>query len=305
MIKKATRLIFYSFFKKSFRFWQKIGLNILPNHFYSPIPDLNELNINIWQNHSKMVGININQKNQLELLNLFLNNFKKEFDQIPFTRDQDQQPYQYYLNNDFFGPISGEVLYCMIRQFKPKRIIEIGSGFSTFLIAQTIIKNFKMNPEYKCELISIDPFPNKILKRGLPGLAKLITKKVQEIPVNFFTKLEENDILFIDSSHALKIGGDVQYEYLEIIPRLSKGVIIHIHDILLPAEYHKKWILKDKLFWNEQYLLQAFLTFNDYFEILFAGSFLHHHHSKYLKSIFKSYQKTNRFSTSFWMRKVK
>ena len=214
MIKKATRLIFHSFFKRSFRFWQKIGLNILPNHFYSPIPDLNELNISIWQNHSKMVGININQKNQLELLNLFLKNFKKEFDQIPFTRDEDQQPYQYYLNNDFFGPISGEVLYCMIRQFKPKRIIEIGSGFSTFLIAQTIIKNFEMNPEYNCELISIDPFPNKILRRGLPGLTKLITKRVQEIPVNFFNKLEENDILFIDSSHALKIGGDVQYEFL-------------------------------------------------------------------------------------------
>jgi len=291
-------------FKRSFRFWQKLGLSIVLNHFYSPIPDLNELKNDIWERVSELKGIKINENRQLNLLKLFKDKFKVEYDQIPFKKKKEMASHEYYLNNEFFGPISGEILYCMIRFFKPSKIIEIGSGFSTYLMAQTILKNMEEDNNYTCSFISIDPYPNKILKQGIPGLGKLIPKKVQEIPIKYFTNLDENDILFIDSSHVIKIGGDVQYEYLEIFPRLKKGVIIHVHDILLPAEYHKKWIFKDKLFWNEQYLLQAFLCFNPCFEILFAGSYLHHFHPEALKASFNSYEGGKRFSTSFWMKKI-
>ena len=144
----------------------------------------------------------------------------------------------------------------------------------------------------------------KILKNGFPGFTTLIQRRVQDIPLSEFKKLQKNDILFIDSSHVLKIGSDVQYKYLEILPRLNKGVLIHIHDILLPAEYHKEWILKHQLFWNEQYILQAFLTFNNNYKILFAGSYLHFKHPDKLETVFKTYDRRKRFSTSFWMKKI-
>lgn len=305
MINRFTKLFYDKFFKKTFLFWQKIGLDILPNHYYSPVPDLRELKDNTWSSHTELVGLNFNEKKQLELLLEFKNKFKDEFDRIPLNESKIFRPYEYFINNEYFGPVSGEILYSMIRYFKPKKIIEVGSGFSTFLMAQTVLKNKEQNHDYNCELISIDPYPNNVLKVGFPGLSKLISKKVQEVPIREFVKLKENDIFFIDSSHVLKIGGDVRYLYLEILPRLNKGVIIHIHDILLPAEYHKSWILKEKMFWNEQYLLQAFLAFNNSFEVLWAGSFMHFKHPDKLKLVFNNYNKKTRFSTSFWMKKIK
>lgn len=102
--------------------------------------------------------------------------------------------------------------------------------------------------------------------------------------------LERNDILFIDFSHILSIGSDVRYEYLDLLPRLKPGVLIHFHDIFLPAEYPQKWVLNFHRFWNEQYLLQAFLTFNTEFEVLWAGNFMHLNHSDLLAATIPSYK---------------
>lgn len=135
-------------------------------------------------------------------------------------------------------------------------------------------KQFFKNKEEdgnECELVAFEPYPNKVLKAGFPGLFKLIPSRIQDIALSKFTELKKNDFLFIDSTHTLKTGSDVQYEYLEILPRLNEGVIVHIHDIFLPAEYPKAWVLKDHRFWTEQYLLQAFLSFNSMFEILWGG----------------------------------
>jgi len=173
------------------------------------------------------------------------------------------------------------------------------------LSAQAILKNEEEDNDYECELVAIEPYPNDILKAGFPGLSKLIPKKVQDIPLSEFKKLSENDILFIDSSHVLKIGSDVQYEYLEILPRLNKGVIVHAHDIFLPAEYPKEWILKDYRFWTEQYLLQAFLSFNDSFEVLWGGSYMHLRHPDKLEEAFSSYKRDERWPGSFWIRRIK
>jgi len=193
----------------------------------------------------------------------------------------------------------------MIRHFKPKKIFEIGSGNSTYLSAHAILKNKEEDNDYECELVAIEPYPNDILKAGFPGLSKLIPKKAQDIPLSEFKKLLENDILFIDSSHVLKIGSDVQYEYLEILPRLNKGVIIHVHDIFLPTEYPKEWVLKDYRFWTEQYLLQAFLAFNNSFEVLWAGSYMHLRYPDKLEEVFSSYKRDERWPGSFWIRKIK
>lgn len=293
------------FFKKLFTFWQHLGFHIIRNHFYEPIPDTRTLNDELWKRHSELVGINLNEEKQLRLLSDLVSKYQGEFNSFLTTFSHKMEPYEFYLENNMFGPIDAEILYSIIRDFKPKQIIEIGSGYSTYLSGKAILKNKEEYNRYESYLIAIEPYPNDILKNGFPGLSRLIIEKIQNIPLLEFRKLMENDILFIDSSHVLKINGDVQYIYLEILPRLNKGVIVHCHDIFLPTEYPKEWILKDYRFWNEQYVLQAFLNFNDSFEVLWASNYMNLKHSDKLAKAFNSYQSVNKMPGSFWMRKTK
>jgi len=289
--------------EKIFLFCQRLGYHITPNHFYFPIPDTSKLKDYLWLRHSELIGINMKDKKQLELLSVFTSKFKKEYDL--FSKKKTSKRYEYYLDNEFFPCVDGEILYCIIRYFKPKKIFEIGSGFSTYLSAKAILKNREEDDSYDCKLVAIEPFPNETIKAGFPGLSKLIIKKVQDVPLSYFKKLESNDILFIDSSHVLKIGSDVQYEYLKILPRLNKGVIIHFHDIFLPAEYPKEWILREYRFWNEQYFLQTFLTFNYAFEVLWAVNYMNSKYPDKLEKAFNSYKKNISLPGSFWIKRIK
>jgi hypothetical protein len=184
-------------------------------------------------------------------------------------------------------------------------MFEIGAGNSTCLSAQAILKNKQEDALYECQLLAIDPHPSDILTKGFPGLSDVVHRTAQEIPLAMFHELNANDVLFIDSSHVLKTGSDVQYLYLDVLPNLKRGVIIHAHDIFLPAEYPKEWVLREYRFWTEQYLLQAFLAFNHTFEILWAGSYMHQKHPDKLENAFASYKREERWPGSFWMRKVK
>ena len=288
---------------KTFSLCQRLGFHVTPNSFYHPVPDTRKLKEDLWSKRSELAGIDLNEQKQLELLSLFVSKFKNEYERFP--RNRTETPHEYYINNGAFTSVDGETLYCMIRQFKPRRIYEIGSGISTHLSAQAVLKNAEEDSGYKCELVAIEPYPNKILEAGFPGLSKLISIEVQDVPLSEFEKLTENDILFIDSSHILRIGSDVQYEYLEILPRLNKGVIVHAHDIFLPAEYPKEWILREHRFWTEQYLLQAFLAFNDSYELLWTGSYMHLNHPDRLEKAFSSYNRVERWPGSFWMRRTR
>ncbi|MBX9693637.1 MAG: class I SAM-dependent methyltransferase [Cyanobacteria bacterium] len=285
---------------KLFPFWQQLGLHVVPNHFYQPIPDTRELRDDLWERRSELVGIDMRESAQIAMLDQFVSSFKKDYDSIPLQKGDVQQ---YYVNNNTLASVDGEILYCMIRQFKPRRILEIGSGYSTLLSAETSLKNKELHGT-ETELTAIEPYPNKWLKAGFPGLSRLVEKKVQDVDLSEFTSLEDNDILFIDSSHVLKLGSDVQYEYLEILPRLRKGVLVHIHDIFLPSEYPREWIFKHLRFWNEQYLLQAFLTHNSAFEVVWGGSFMHLKHSDRLAKAFRSYSPKTTWPGSFWIRRV-
>lgn len=286
--------------KLCFRFFQWLGIHISPNHYYQPIPDTRTLDDSIWKKESKLFGIDMNADRQISLLKSF-SQFKKEYDKLPLYKTNNSA--QYFIRNGGFESVDGEILYSMIRHFKPKTILEIGSGNSTYLSAQAILEN--KEEEHEGKLIAIDPYPNDILEKGFLGLNKLIRKEIQEIPLSLFECLGKNDILFIDSTHVLKINSDVQYEYLEILPQLPKGVIIHIHDIFLPLEYPKEWVLKDHTFWNEQYLLQAFLCFNSYFEILWTSSYMNLKNPKLLEKAFASYKLNKKWPTSLWVKKIK
>jgi hypothetical protein len=293
-------------FRRLFSLLERTGFHVTPVHFYQPIPDTRTMKESLWSRQSQLVGININEQRQIELIGQFLR-FKHEYDAFP--RRRASRPWQFYANNPNFGPVDAEMLYCMIRHFRPRKVVEIGCGYSTYLLAEALRKN-EEETGHQAELIAVDLHPGRVLKSGFPGLSRLIPQRVEEVDLAEFEALEENDILSIDSSHVLRIGGDVHHEYLEILPRLSKGVIVHIHDVFLPSEYPRRWVLQMHRFWNEQYLAQAFLAFNGAFEIVWCGSYMHVKHPDKLAEAFASYDQSTVWATdrpgatSLWIRKT-
>lgn len=289
------------FVLRSFGLWERLGFHVTLNHFYQPVPDTSTLPRNIGERQSALVGIDLREQMQLDLLAKFSKQYQAEHGLFP--RRPTDKSYQYYLENGLFGPVDAEILYCMIRRWKPRRVLEVGSGYSTCLAAQALLANQEETGELG-ELIAIEPYPRRFLVNGFPGFTRLVVSKVQDVPLNEFAMLNENDILSIDSSHILKTGSDVQYEYMEILPRLNRGVIVQIHDICLPYEYPDKFIFRDRLFFNEQYVLQAFLTGNHDFEVMWASLFMHRRHSDQVRAAFASYDPKLAEPASFWIRRV-
>jgi hypothetical protein len=271
-------LIYY----ENYNYWQKMGFHIIPNHYYHPIPDTSLLNRKTFE-AKKMIGVKMNDAAQLNMLKKLskYNNEFKQFKKID-TNINVQLDCNYYFNNMAFDGVDALLYYAMIRYLDPKTVIEIGSGWSTKIAAKACLKNINT------KLISIEPYPQPILLKGFPGLSTLIKKKIEDIPLDYFQKLKSGDILFIDSSHNIKVGGDVNYIFLEILPRLKKGVYIHIHDIFFPNDYPKQWILNERRFWTEQYLLHAFLLFNDSFKIAYSNSYMSYSHLSQVKKGFRS-----------------
>lgn len=284
-----------------FRVWEKKGIHITPVHFYQPIPDTRTIAESHWSNRSKLIGIEMNDEGQKWILNQFVETYKKEYQNLPLSKPS--AAHEFYINNGTFESVDAEILYCMIRHYKPKKIIEIGSGNSTYLSAYSAIKN-RIATGDDAKFTSIEPYPEEKIKKGIPGLNSLIEKRLEQIDSVLFSDLQGNDILFIDSSHVLKLGSDVQTIYLDILPSLKKGVLIHIHDIFLPADYPKEVIINRFRFWTEQYLLQAFLAFNKSYKVLWASSYMHLNYPNLLEKAFPSYSRESRWPGSFWVQKV-
>ena len=265
-------------FREIFSLWERRGFHVTPVHFYQPIPDTQSLPETLWNRPSELVGIDMNDSRQLDLLRNHFPKFRHEYEQWP--TEPTGEPGRFYLRKSPFGGTDALAAYCMFRHFQPRLIIEVGSGFSSLVAAEAIAKN------KDSALICIEPFPPDFLRTGFPGLRSLIEKKVQDMDVEFFSQLKSGDILFIDSSHTVKIGGDVNFLFLEVLPRLKPGVIVHVHDIFLPFDYRRDWVVDEFRFWSEQYLLQAFLTFNSEFEVLMANRYLAHRYLEDLKAAF-------------------
>ena len=206
---------------------------------------------------------------------------------------------QLHVHNPAFGAGDAELYYLVIRNRKPKHIIEIGSGFSTLLALEAIKKNSAEG--FTTELTCIEPFEKDWLEK-IAGIT-LIRKPVEQIGIELFQSLAENDILFIDSSHIIRPENDVLFEYLELLPALQKGVLIHIHDIFSPRHYRKDWLTELYRFWNEQYLLEAFLYYNEAFQILFSLNYLKNDHFDVLKQTCIHLRPVDEPS-SFWLKKT-
>ena len=288
-----------SIYKRYFPLWQRAGFNLTPNHYYSPLPSLPELSLSQINHLSSLLGIELRVEFQLQLLELFGRRYRNEYrvfnDELPNLEGR------FYFGNGAFERVDAEVLYCMIRHFKPRQLVEIGAGYSTLVSAAACQVN--LDEGAPCHFIAVEPFPNDLFKNHISGLSELRKCKLESIDLSLFTSLGENDIVFIDSSHVIKCGNDVEYEYLELIPRLRPGVVIHIHDIFVPLNYPESWLKEEFVFWNEQYLLQAFLAFNRIFETLWSGCYMHLNFPNLLTEAFTGYNHRKVLPGSYWIRR--
>jgi hypothetical protein len=288
--------------RHNFSIWEKRGFHITPVRFYSPIPDLRAIPEETWTTDSEMPGIDMRVDAQLALLEQirshhldFQKNIDDVFDLVHRRKIRKNFP---------FGTPDAEAYMCMIRHFQPRRIIEIGCGMSTYLAAHTITSGAVRGSASECELTAIEPYPTEALRQGFPGLTRLIDRPVQKVPFSVFQELRENDILFIDSSHFVRVGSDVEYEYLEVIPRLNPGVVIHVHDIFFPRNYPREWIVDRHHFCNEQYVLQAFLAFNHSFEIVLSSNYMKMRHPAAFHGAFPN-TTPEHTPGSFWFRRTR
>jgi predicted O-methyltransferase YrrM len=281
--------------EEHFELFQSAGFHATSVSFYSPVPNTKEIDPSIWDRPSELRGIDQNIDEQIGLLHeLSSLGYMDEYYRLP----ADPLAADRYGRNGTFGGEDGAILYSLIRKLRPARVIEVGAGQSTLLSALAL----KANGRPDARLTAIDPFPRPYLRKT-EAKFDLIAKRVEEVPLSVFEELNANDILFIDSSHSVRIGGDVVFEMLGILPRLKRGVVIHIHDIFLPWQYPKDWVLSRYTFWTEQYLVQAFLSFNKAFRILWSYGIMQAACPHELSAVFPRHPDFGNGS-SLWLRRV-
>ncbi len=240
-----------------------------PGHFYSPLPSRAEV-AEVFARGGfgpPFAAIDLNEAGQLALLEKLAGYYPEQ----PFPQEP-TAGHRYYLNNQSFGPLDAIVLYGMMRHAQPKRVIEVGSGFSSAAILDV---NERVLGG-RAELTFVDPDMSRVrplLRAGDQARVTLIERCVQDVSLEVFAALEANDILFIDSSHVSKVGSDVNRLYFDVLPALREGVYVHIHDVASNLEYPRNWFEEGRA-WNEQYLLRALLMYNRTFRIELFTSWL-------------------------------
>ena len=265
-------------------------------HFYQPVFDPDAIGAPVWDRRHPMPGVAFAPERQLDYLRR-LGAFAGEC-RWPSHPAGDGG---YHYENGSFGYASACLLHAMIRLNRPTRVVEVGAGMSTLVIDGALAANGA-----RAELVSVDPYPSPVLDGLAPGRLRLISAPVEHVPIEEFTSLRAGDLLFVDSSHVVRTGGDVTFLYLDVLPRLAPGVIVHVHDIQLPRDYPRVYADgRPRYFWTEQYLLQAFLACNRRYEVLIAGHYLQHDHvDAFVRSFPGLRPDRHRATSSFYMRCV-
>jgi hypothetical protein len=270
-----------------------------PGHFYSPHPNIKEIlkrSGKVFNSDSKNCpGINLQEKSQLDLLN----QLSIYYDDLSFP-ERPNNSTRYYYQNGWFGYAEVIILYSLMRHFRPQRVIEIGSGFSS--AAMLDIDDLFLNNSV--DFTFIEPFPERLISLlGEQDRRRhtVIQKPLQQVSHELFQSLSKNDILFIDSTHVVKRGSDVAEIFFNILPALKAGVLIHFHDIFWPFEYPKEWLREGRA-WNESYFLRTFLQFNNTFEIVYFNSFMGMFHADIISDKLPLCLKDT--GASIWIKKI-
>ncbi len=255
---------------------EKVGVFPITNHYYEPMFDTRDLQ---FESIRKLSGIDLDLDGQIKFLNNL--NFAEEILAESWNDEKENNSPDFSFSNGFFESGDAEFLYQVIRYFKPKTILEIGSGYSTKIAAAAVSRN-RSESELRTRHICVEPYENAWLDSI--GSIEVVRERIEDFDFEWNT-LKEGDLVFVDSSHVIRPNGDVLKLYLEIIPLLPAGVILHIHDIFTPRDYLTDWIVRDKRFWNEQYLLEVMLQNTSRYKILAALNYLKHEKYDELQSV--------------------
>ena len=278
-----------------------------PGHFYSPIPSVEEVRrgaSRIFDDSSRTVaGIELNEPAQLSLFE----ELSRFYADQPFAA-QAQPGLRFHFDNPAYSYFDAIVFHALLRHLRPRRVIEVGSGYSSCVLLDTS-ERF-LDDAVHCTFV--EPYPDLLLSLLKPGdreRIRLLPSNLQDVDPATFEELADGDVLFIDSSHVAKTGSDVNYLFFEILPRLRNGVYVHIHDIFHPFEYPKEWVYQGRA-WNEAYVLRAFLQYNPAFSVLLFNSFLERFHRDRIAALMPlclQYSSASMLPTSaqsIWLRKL-
>jgi len=269
------------------------GYHIRPVHYYEPLPDFRSITKEAIDRRREYSALDFNWSEQLNLLQS-LTKYRAELDQLYQSRAFD-------FANGFFGGFDAAAYYALIRELKPRRVIEVGGGYSTQIAARALNQNHSEGNSGTLKVI--EPFPEPRLSDSI-AQTDVIAKPVQEVEAEFFSSLGPNDILFIDSSHTVKFGSDVCYLFLEILPTLKPGVWVHIHDIFFPNDYPAEWLVEQRRAFNEQYLLEALLMFNEQFSICLSTHWLCMDYPSETAKLQMRRDQEGYNAASFWFKRV-
>jgi Methyltransferase domain len=279
-----------------------------PGHFYSPFPDPEEFERRVdtlWNTDRDPIGIDLRETHQLALFETLADILD---DDLPFPAELAEaggksEP-RYYFDNPAYSWSDALVLHAMLRHIRPRRVVEVGSGYSSAMTLDTTERWLDGSPHGPVELVFVEPYPEllrSLLRRGDESRVTIHEVAVQDVPLDVFESLGAGDVLFVDSTHVVKAGSDVNHLMFEVFPRLAKGVWIHLHDIFFPFEYPPDWIREGRA-WHEAYLLRALLTGNDAFEIRWFQNFMWSRHQQLLEGRLPAMGKNP--GGNIWLEKV-
>jgi hypothetical protein len=278
---------------------KKVRMYVPPGHFYSPIVDPRQLrgrSTALFSQNKELPGIDLRETQQIS----YAHEMAQFYHRLPF-QDKKQPGVRYHYENESFSYADAIVLACTILKHKPSQIIEVGSGYSSAVILDIAERELS----WKIQCTFIEPYPD-LFESFLVGddrkKIQVFAQGVQDVDVSVFDDLQPNDILFIDSTHVVKTGSDVVHHFTNVLPRLKPGVLVHFHDIFYPFEYPEHWVMEENMSWNELYYLQAFLTNNPEYEIVFFNNFMGTRHGGLVKSLLPKFMKN--IGGSLWLRKV-
>ena len=253
----------------------RAGARFVPQgHFYSPIVDRREIAAErdrLWPAKPIVAGVDWNDDGHRRILSEAFPRYLPLYD-YPETLPDGPDLVDFYTRNTQFSWLDSRALFVLLHAWRPRRIIEVGSGYSSLLIANINRRWFDCGIHVTC----IEPYPRAFLKHRIGGISRLIEEKVQRVALEEFAALGAGDILFIDSSHVAKTGSDVNRIYFDVLPALARGVHIHIHDIFLPHDYPQSWAIDENRSWNEQYLVRALLMYTNGFCVEFGSAYAFH-----------------------------
>lgn len=275
---------------------RRLDLDVTERWMFSPIPAIEPEGAEVWAKPASDLGFELDTSAQLSFLETKLRPYVEEFGELTEEGRLDGLP----LLNGLYEPGDADVLYAMIRHLKPRRLLELGAGYSTAISAAACRANAREG--HPVEFVSVDPDPRLPVER-LPGLTRLERAPAASLPLERFLELEDRDILFVDTTHTVKHGSEVNFLILDVLPRLSAGVVVHFHDVFLPYEYPRA-MFEQGMYLSEQYLLRAYLTGNPAYEVVFATHAVAQDHWNRVAELMPLIKDASYGGQSFWLRRA-